>query len=413
MLKWDEKTVSIEFLKDFEKNPRKITPKQLETLKKAIENIGYHHPIACQPDGTIISGHQRAKCLVQLGYKNIRVTIPNRPLTEAEFTQMLVQTNVNNGETDWDIMVGLADKEDMLDWGIDEKELMAYDKAIQMHGNTDPDDVLEIQEKTVSVLGDLWTLRNHRLICGDSTQADVVAKLLGSVKPHLMVTDPPYGVKYDASWRVDAKRADGKPIGFHALGKVENDDRADWRETWALFPGNIAYVWHAGLFSSVVAESLEAAGFKIRSQIIWAKNRFAIGRGDYHWQHEPCWYAVKGTGNWQGDRKQSTLWQIDKPQKSETGHSTQKPVECMRRPILNNSSVGQAIYEPFCGSGTTIIAAEETGRHCYAVELSPQYVDVIIRRWQAFTGLEAVHENGKKFSEVENDGIRTIACAAG
>ena len=135
-----------------------------------------------------------------------------------------------------------------------------------------------------------------------------------------------------------------------------------------------------------------------------AKQQFAIGRGDYHWQHEPCWYAVreKKTGHWQGDRKQSTLWQIPKPQKSETGHSTQKPVECMRRPIENNSSPGQAVYEPFSGSGTTIIAAEMTGRSCHAIELSPQYVDVAVRRWQQFTGQSAALEStGRSFAEHE------------
>jgi DNA modification methylase len=137
--------------------------------------------------------------------------------------------------------------------------------------------------------------------------------------------------------------------------------------------------------------------------VIWAKQQFAIGRGDYHWQHEPCWYAVRegATGKYDGGRKQSTLWQIDKPQKSETGHSTQKPVECMKRPIENNSSAGQAVYEPFSGSGTTIIAGEMTGRSIHAIELSPAYVDVAVKRWQDFTGQQAVHEEtGKTFAEI-------------
>lgn len=133
-----------------------------------------------------------------------------------------------------------------------------------------------------------------------------------------------------------------------------------------------------------------ASGFEIRSQIIWAKNNLVIGRGDYHPKHEPCWYAVKKgkRGHWQGSRYQTTLWEIDKPVKSETGHSTQKPLECMRIPIENNSARGDAVYDPFCGSGTTLIAAEKTGRHCYAMELSPAYCDVIINRWRTLTGLE-------------------------
>ena len=217
-----------------------------------------------------------------------------------------------------------------------------------------------------------------------------------------MVTDPPYGVEYDADWRNKATRADGSPIGASALGEVLNDDRADWREAWALFPGDVAYVWHAGSRSHVVADSLVACGFNLYSLIVWGKNTLVIGRGHYHPKHEPCWYAVrKGkTGHWQGDRKQTTLWEIDKPQKSETGHSTQKPIECMKRPIENNSKPGDGVYEPFSGSGTTIIAAEQTGRRCYAMELSPNYVDVAVRRWQNFTGKRAVLEStGHPFPE--------------
>ena len=206
-----------------------------------------------------------------------------------------------------------------------------------------------------------------------------------------MVTDPPYGVEYDADWRNKAFRSDGSVIGDRAVGKVENDDKADWREAWALFPGEVAYVWHAGSMAHIVAESLLACDFNIRAQIIWSKSQFVIGRGDYHPHHEPCWYAVKktGKGHWNGDRKQSTIWNIDKPKKSETGHSTQKPVECMRRPIVNNSSPGQAVYEPFCGSGTTLIACEMEGRACHAIELNPAYIDVIVKRWEDFTGEKA------------------------
>ena len=261
----------------------------------------------------------------------------------------------------------------------------------------------EVPEEPVTVLGDLWLLGNHRLVCGDSTSADDVEKVLNGVKPHLMVTDPPYGVNYDANWRNEADRANGKPIGGRALGAVLNDDRADWREAWALFPGDVAYVWHAGNKANVVADSLIACDLDIRAQIIWAKNNIVIGRGDYHPKHEPCWYAVRKNrkGHYCGGRKQSTVWEIDKPMKSETGHSTQKPVECMRRPIVNNSSVGQAVYEPFSGSGTTIIAAQMEGRGCYAIELNPAYVDVAIKRWQDFTGADATLEaTGQTYNQL-------------
>jgi len=255
--------------------------------------------------------------------------------------------------------------------------------------------------------GDIWLLGKHRLVCGDCTVSLYVEYVLNGVRPHLMVTDPPYGVNYEPAWRTVL--ADNP--NELAKGKVLNDDRADWQDAWALFPGDVAYVWHGGLHASTVAKSLGAAGFTIRSQIIWDKTRLIIGRGDYHWQHEPCWYCVRDgrKGHWAGGRSQTTIWQIPH-RKSETGHSTQKPVECMKRPIENNSSPGQAVYEPFCGSGTTIIAAEMTGRACHAIELNPAYVDVAVERWQAFTGEQAVLEGtGRPFAQVAAERAQAAA----
>jgi DNA modification methylase len=273
---------------------------------------------------------------------------------------------------------------DLIGFSDDERAALA---ARATDGLTDPDVVPDLPSNPVTRPGDVWVMAGHRLICGDSTSKDDVDALLAGVRPHLMVTDPPYGVSYDPSWR---KRA-GVNLNPLKLGKVANDDQADWREAWALFPGAVTYVWHASLHTSEVKQSLEASGFGMRSQIIWAKDRFAFSRGHYHWQHEPCWYAVRGTSgaHWSGDRKQSTVWSIDAREDDGHGHGTQKPVECMRRPIENNSSPGQAVYDPFCGSGTTIIAAEMTGRSCFAIEIDPAYVDVAVLRWQAFTGSHA------------------------
>jgi DNA modification methylase len=237
----------------------------------------------------------------------------------------------------------------------------------------------------------------HRLGCGDCTVEATVKAVLAGRQPQLMVTDPPYGVEYDPAWRIDRGLSNSA-----RTGKIRNDERADWTAAWSLFPGNIAYVWHAALRSAIVAESLTKTGFAIRNQIIWAKERLVMGRGDYHWQHEPCWYAVRQKGHWTGDRKQTTLWSIPTgDQDAETEHATQKPVECMRRPMVNNSDPGQAVYEPFLGSGTTLIAAETIGRICLAVELEARYADVAVRRWQAFTGKPAVLEStGRRFDEV-------------
>lgn len=249
----------------------------------------------------------------------------------------------------------------------------------------------ESMEKTLtpgSKLGDLWLLGAHRLVCGDATDPAAVALALNGEVPNLMATDPPYGVNYEPDWR--AMMGAGK--AGRALGVVLNDDQADWRAAWMLFPGNIAYVWHGALNGSLVEASLRAAGFVPRSQIIWDKGRLIISRGHYHWRHEPCWYAVrKGkTANWQGDRRQVTVWAIPH-RKSESGHSTQKPVEVMRRAMLNHTVVGDRVYDPFLGSGTTILAAEELGRICHAIELSPEYCDLAVRRWSEMTGRQASH----------------------
>lgn len=236
--------------------------------------------------------------------------------------------------------------------------------------------------------GDVWQIGRHRLLCGDSTQPAAVKSLLEGCTPKIMVTDPPYGVEYDAEWRNQAVRADGSLVGARATGKVLNDDRADWTDAWKHFPGDVAYVWHAGRNAAEVQRSIEEAHFEIRAQIIWAKQQFAIGRGNYHWKHEPCWYAVREgrSANFKGDRKQTTLWEIDKPHKSETGHSTQKPLECMARAIRNHSG---DVYEPFAGSGTTMVAAENLGRICYAIELHPPYCAVILNRMKtAFPELQ-------------------------
>ncbi len=260
--------------------------------------------------------------------------------------------------------------------------------ALLRHGGIDPreEETPPVPALPVSRHGDLSQLGPHRLLCGSATDSQDVSRLLGNLRPHLMVTDPPCGVSYDPDWRNRAGTAHTK-----RTGRLMNDDRADWREAWALFPGEVAYVWHGALHAGTVAESLTACGFSIRSQIVWAKEHLVLSRGHYHWQHEPCWYAVKGKGHWSGDRKQTTLWQIPaRDQDAVTVHGTQKPVECMRRPILNNSSPGQAVYEPFSGSGTSIIAAETAGRICLGMELDPAYVDVAVQRWRDFTGGAAV-----------------------
>lgn len=408
-------------LKPSPDNPRTHPPEQIAHIQASMLEFGWTNPILADDTG-IIAGHGRLEAAQGL-WKNGK-SIPRCPkgkaptiflndLTPEQRTALIIADNQTALGAEWNLdaladqLRSLAESDfGMEALGFDFSELDRLLKHGQeTEGLTEPDDVPDPPGEPVSRPGDVWLLGDHRLCCGDATSADDVAKLLGKVRPHLMVTDPPYGIEYDASWRGKAKNADGSPLSTgedRATGKVKNDDRADWFEAYDLFPGDVVYVWHAGLKSTEVAESMERAGFQIRAQIIWNKNNFAVSRGHYHPKHEPCWYAVrKGkTGHWAGDRKQSTVWDIDKPKKSETGHSTQKPVECMKRPIENNSSPGQAVYEPFNGSGTTIIACEQTGRVCYAMELNPLYIDTAILRWQNFTGQNATLEaTGETYTE--------------
>ena len=393
----------IERLRPYARNAKMHGPDQVARIAASMARFGWTVPCMVGDDGELIAGHGRVLAATELGLAEVPV-IRLGHLDEAERRAYRIADNKLTELGDWDeallrdeVAGLLADDFDLslLGFAEDELEALLQDPDLGEDGAAEgEDDVPEAPADPVSVPGDLWQLGPHRLICGDSTSADVVAKLLGDVRPLLMVTDPPYGVEYDPAWRNATGAAKTK-----RTGKVLNDDRADWHEAWALFPGDVAYVWHGALHATTVADSLIAAGFDIRSQIIWAKDRLVLSRGDYHWQHEPCWYAVRkrGKGHWAGDRKQTTLWQIaNRDQDAETVHGTQKPVECMRRPILNNSSPGQAIYEPFMGSGTTLIAAETTGRVCYGIELNPAYVDVAIARWQNLTGKEAVLDGTDK-----------------
>jgi DNA modification methylase len=403
---------SISELIPYARNARTHSEAQISQIAASIKEWGWTTPVLIDEDGGIIAGHGRVMAARKLKLDQVPVMVA-KGWSEAQRRAYVLADNQLALNAGWDIELLRVEIGDISAEGFD-VGLIGFDGAFLdtlmapegTEGLTDPDEVPDPPKEPVSVLGDVWQLGRHRLVCGDSTSVETVDKALMGVKPLLMVTDPPYGVEYDATWRGKAGHA---TLGKNRTGIVEHDNRADWREAWALFPGSIAYVWHGGLMAGVVAESLMACDFQLRSQIIWNKSVMAMGRGDYHWKHEPCWYAVRGTGNWAGDRKQTTVWDFASPlhimsgsKEVKTPHPTQKPVECMKRPIENNSSPGQAVYEPFSGSGTTIIAGEMTGRQVHAIELNPAYVDVAIERWQSFTGQQAILDgDGRTFAEIK------------
>ena len=363
-------------------NARVHSDRNIDAIKSSLAMFGQIKPVVVQRQGMIVrAGNGTLAAARALGWTTIAAVVLD--VDNATAVQLAIADNRTGDLAEWDEAT-LA------------KLLEPMDAAMRDAIGATEDEVPPVPANPVSKLGDLWLLGRHRLLCGDSTVAANVDLLLAGAKPFLMVTDPPYGVNYDPEWRVGA----GLNTDAARSGKVLNDDNASWPGAYKLFAGAVAYVWHAGVHAGAVAVDLHASDLLIRGQIIWRKERFSIGRGAYHWGHEPCWYAVRkgASAKWCGDRSQSTVWDIKRPQVGEAGedmltdHGTQKPVECMARPIRNHGGLDDAVYDPFLGSGTTLIACEQLGRVCFGMELSPGYCDVIVQRWQAATGSAATLE---------------------
>jgi DNA modification methylase len=388
---------AIETITPYARNARKIPQQAVDKVAASIKEFGWRQPVVVDGEGVIVCGHTRWLAAQKLGLRQVPVHTASN-LTPAQIKAYRLMDNRSHQETDWDFELlttelvelhGLDLDLDLTGFDAQEIDSLLFGAEADERADLTP----ELPENPVTLAGDLWMCGPHHVLCGDATSADDVTRLLGDAKPFLMVTDPPYGVEYDPQWRERAGLGRQRQVGT-----VRNDHRADWSAAYQLFTGDVAYVWHAGVHAAEVAESLAAAEFQIRSQIVWAKQHFALSRGNYHWQHEPCWYGVRNgrSSRWRGDRTQSTVWQIanlnsfggnrDEPV---TGHGTQKPVELMRRPILNHTECGDRVYDPFLGSGTTLIAAEQTERVCLGLEIDPRYVDVIVRRWQEFSGKAA------------------------
>ncbi len=409
---------SIGELIPYAKNARTHSDEQVAQIAASIREFGFTNPVLLDGNNGIIAGHGRVAAARKIGM-DVVPCIDLAHLTDTQRRAYILADNKLAMNAGWDTdMLGLELGElngegfDLSLIGFSDLELQGL-LVDRTEGLTDPDETPEPPADPVTVAGDLWACGKHRVLCGDSTVATDVEILLAGVVPLLMVTDPPYGVNYDPAWRQIGWTGD------RSIGNVTNDDKLDWREAWALFPGDVVYCWAPpGANQFDFYHGLTDSGFQVRMQIIWAKQHFPIGRGNYHVQHEPCWYAVrKGkTAHWSGSRKETTLWHIanasafgGNSDDQKTNHSTQKPVECMRRPIVNNSAPGQPVYDPFLGSGTTMIAAEMEGRQCLGLEIAPEYVDVIVKRWQDFTGEQATllsHEESldrKTFAQIEEE----------
>ena len=364
------KNLSVSEIKVNPNNPRSIKDGNFKKLVQSIKSAPWMmdiRPIVIDSKNVILGGNMRYQACVSAGLKTVPVIFADK-LTEEQKQEFIIKDNVGFGDWDFEMLEKEWNFDKLEEWGLELPDFKRSDEC--------EEDEYEIDEEiqTDIVIGDIIEIGDHRLVCGDSTNPDVVDKVLDGSAPYLMVTDPPYGVEYKPEWRNQIRLS-----GRAAIGAVKNDDNADWTESWSLSPSKVAYVYHAGKFAGVVQKSLEDCDFEIRSQIIWNKSNFAISRCDYHWKHEPCWYAVKkgAKSEWAAGRNQSTVWDIAKNSKNESGHSTQKPVECMFKAIQNHNG---DVYDPFLGSGTTMIAAHQLKRKCYGIELDPKYCQIIINR---------------------------------
>ena len=395
----------------YARNARTHSDAQVAQIAGSIQEFGFCNPVLIDKANGIIAGHGRVMAANLLKLQTVPC-IRLDHLSDAQKRAYILADNRIALNSGWDEAMLANELQDLhadeIDLGltgfsVEELEgimnltAVTEETAVDAEPRIDEADALQGLWETAR--GQVWRCGIHRLMCGSSTEAADVAKLLSGASPQIMVTDPPYGVNYDPSWRNDAGVSNSS-----RTGKVLNDDIADWTPAWRLFGGAVAYVWHGGLHSATVQKSLIDAGFVARAQIIWVKPRLVLSRGHYHWQHEPCWvadkpeqleekdceeawYAVRknSTAGFVGGRKQTTVWEIGFKDEAKTVHGTQKPVECMARPIRNHSLSKDGVYEPFSGSGSTLIACEQLQRPCFAMELNPQYVAVALQRFKDAT----------------------------
>ncbi len=430
--------IPIDQLRPDPANPRRISDDELDALERSLRQFGFVQPVvARREDGTVIAGHQRLVAARRLGLTSVPVIWLDLGAEQAQVLGLAL--NKISGSWDDALLARLlADLQAMPDLdlslsGFDEDEVKELLRSLEVRERRERQEAFDLDEALEEARraprtkpGDLWQVGDHRLLCGDATKPEDVDRLLGGATPTLLATDPPYGVSLDGSWRDgvynalghaeqtymrmdgqadadNATRANGGAHGRtagHRRTSISGDTRVDWSEAFALVPSlTVGYVWHAGVHAAEVAQGLERIGFEIVAQVIWDKGLFAIGRSWYHWSHEPCWVVRKrgARSPFRGSRDQATIWRVPSPKmimggssEAKEDHPTQKPLVLFETPIDNHLKPGGGVYDPFLGSGTCLIAAERQGARCYALEIDPLYVEVALRRWERFSGEEAV-----------------------
>ena len=377
-------TINIKDIKPYAKNPRN-NDSGVDAVARSIKEFNWQQPIVVDKDNVIIVGHTRYKAAKKLGMKEVPVVVADK-LSPEQVKAYRLADNKTGELTDWDM--NLLDDElsdiadiDMGYFGFD-LDISDDDEEVQ---EDDFDE--EVPEEPKSKLGQIYQLGRHRLMCGDSTKTEDVKKLVGGVQCDLLLTDPPYNVGYE-----------GKQKSKMTIKNDRQEDDEFYKFLFDAFnaakdnlkQGSSFYIWYASSEAANFNNAANNSGLSVREELIWEKNNLVMGRQDYQWKHEPCLYGwvEGGSHSWYSDRKQTTVMHFDKPQRSDL-HPTMKPVALFDYQIKNSTKSGDTVLDLFGGSGTTIMACEQDGRNACVMEYDPKYVDVIIKRWEDFTGEKA------------------------
>jgi len=408
----------IEKLVPYAKNSRTHSEEQVAQIAASIREWGFTTAVLVDESGSIIAGHGRVMAARKLGMASLPVLVA-AGWTDAQKRAYVIADNKLALNAGWDNELLALELGELGDLGFDlelvgftDEEIAALMPVQGTDGLTDPDDAPAVQENPVTVPGDVWVMGKDRLLCGDSTSVDDLTKLTGGQLVDMWLTDPPYNVAVQGGNHGNPERKNGL--------KIMNDKMPDdafrqfLRDAYTaadmvMKSGAVFYIWHADSEGYNFRGAAKDAGWTVRQCLIWKKSSIVMGRQDYHWKHEPCLYGWKeGAGHlWAADRKQTTILEFDRPSRNGE-HPTMKPVALFEYQMLNNTKGGDLVLDSFGGSGTTLIAAEKNGRTAMLMELDPRYCDVIVKRWQEFTGKIAVHaETGQPFAEVKDGSTKT------
>ena len=403
----NHQTLSIDKLIPYAKNSRTHSDAQVAQIAASIQEWGFTTPILIDDQHSVIAGHGRLAAARKLGLKEVPVIVATG-WTDAQKRAYVIADNKLALNAGWDNELLALELGELGDLGFDldlvgftDEEIEALMPVEIEPGLTDPDDAPAVQENSITVPGDVWIMGKHRLLCGDSTSVSDLEKLTDGQLVDMWLTDPPYNVAYEGKTK-DALKIQNDAMEDDKFRQFLRD--AYVSADTVMKPGAVFYIWHADLEGYNFRGAAKDAGWTVRQCLIWKKSSMVMGRQDYHWKHEPCLYGWKeGAGHlWATDRKQTTILEFEKPTRNGE-HPTMKPVALFEYQMLNNTKGGDIVLDSFGGSGTTLIAAEKNGRVARIMELDPKYCDVIIKRWQDFTGKIAIHaETGKPFAEVKD-----------